>query len=155
MPEPTSSVAAGVTLGATIMTPPVLTVVGISLGLRADVLMAGFGGAIAAMALLNTVPSTGDTWQALWRDSFRRVGVSVASSFTAGYIAPLLGLINGVPEQLLLSVAFVAGAGAMTLLPGLVERLGLGRGKAATPAPPPATPAPRTPAAGPYRGEDE
>jgi hypothetical protein len=126
MPEPTA--AAGLTLAGQAVAIPALTLFGMSLGLRADILLAGFGGAVAAMALLNTVPSTGDTWRELLRTSARRVGVSVGSAVTAGYTAPLLSLINGVPETLTLSLAFVAGAGAMQVLPWLIERFGKGRG---------------------------
>ena len=124
MPEPTSSAAA--TLAAQAAAVPVLAIAGISLGLRADVLLAGFCGAVAAMTLLGTVPGAGDTWRELLRTSLRRVGVSIGSAVTAGYIAPLLALINGVPEVLILSVAFIAGAGAQQMLPWLIERLGKG-----------------------------
>jgi hypothetical protein len=120
MPEPTSTAAAGtLTLGAAVM--PLLTVAGVSLGLRADVLLAGFSGSIAAMALLNTVPSSGDTWRELWNTSLRRIGVAIGSALFAGYAAPLLALINGVPQALLVSVAFVAGAGAQQLLARMVK----------------------------------
>jgi hypothetical protein len=126
MPEPTSSAA--VTLATHALAMPALTVAGVGLGLRADVLLAGFCGAVAAMALLNTVPGSGDTWPELLRTSARRVGVSVGSAVTAGYISPLLALINGVPGELILSVAFVAGAFAQKLLPWIFERLGGGKG---------------------------
>lgn len=120
MPEPTISATAGATLVAQAVAVPVLTLAGISLGLRADVLLAGFSGSVAAMALLNTVPSSGDTWRELWRTSWRRVGVAAGSALFAGYAAPLLALINGVPEALLLSVAFIGGAGAQSLLSRMV-----------------------------------
>ncbi len=124
MPEPTSSVAA--TLAAQALAVPVLSVAGVSLGLRPDVLLAGFSGAVAAMTLLNSVPASGDTLQDLLRTSARRVGVSVGSALMAGYTAPLVALINGVPDALLMGVAFVVGAGAMRLLPMLIERVGKG-----------------------------
>lgn len=124
MPEPTSTTAAGVvTLATMAAAPPMLTVLGVPLGLRADVLLAGFSGAVAAMALLNTVPSSGDTWRELLRTSGRRLGVAVASSATAGYLAPLLALIDNVPGALLLSVAFGIGAGAQTVLAAYIERV--------------------------------
>jgi hypothetical protein len=128
MPEPTSSAA--VTLATQAIAVPALTIAGVSLGLRPDVLLAGFCGAVAAMALLNTVPGNGDTTRALIITSLRRIGVSAGSAMTAGYIAPLLGLINGVPDSLLLSVAFVAGAGAMHILPRLIDRFGKKAGPA-------------------------
>lgn len=126
MPEPTSSAAA--TLAASAIAVPALQLAGVSLGLRADVLLAGFCGAVAAMALLNTVPGSSDTVRELVRTTFRRVGVATASAAFSGYATPLLSLINGVPEALLLSVAFLAGAGAMQILPWLIERFGKGQG---------------------------
>jgi hypothetical protein len=122
MPEPTSSTVAVATLSTHAAVVPILAVFGISLGLRADVLLAGFCGSVAAMALLNTVPSTGDTWRALVRDTFRRVVVAVGSALFAGYATPLLALLQGVPPALLLSVAFVGGAGAQRLLAMLITR---------------------------------
>lgn len=118
MAEPTSAVVATVVAQAVAI--PVITVFGVSLGLRPDVLVAGFFGAVTAMALLNTVPSTGDTWYQLVKTSMRRVGVAVASSAFAGYSTPLLALVNNVPPYLLLSVAFLAGAGAQKLMTRMV-----------------------------------
>lgn len=132
MPEPTSTAATAATLLSLTLAPPVLSIAGVSLGLRPDVLLAGFSGAVAAMALLNTVPATGDTWRELLRTSLRRVGVALASAATAGYMAPLLSLIDGTPGVLLLSVAFGVGAGAQTVLASYIERL---RGRALQPAP--------------------
>lgn len=126
MAEPIPSATA--TLATQALAVPALTVAGMGLGLRADVLLAGFCGAVAAMALLNTVPGSADTVRDLLRTSLRRIGVSVGSAVTAGYTAPLLGLIHGVPDPLLLSVAFVAGAGAQQILPWLIERFGRGQG---------------------------
>lgn len=130
MPEPTTSATLTLVGQALVVAP--ITIAGVSLGLRADVLLAGFAGAVAAMALLNTVPGGGDTWPELVRTSLRRVGVSVGSAVTAGYLAPLLGLINGVPEPLLLSLAFIVGAGAQQMLPWVIERFGQGRGMGST-----------------------
>lgn len=110
MPEPISTAAS--TLVAASVAVPAITLLGVPLGLRADVLIAGFGGAIAAIALLNAVPSTGDTWRELVRTSARRIGFAVASSLTAGYLAPA----SQVPEAFLLGAAFVIGAGAQQAL---------------------------------------
>jgi hypothetical protein len=126
MPEPTSTATALGTLAAQAVAVPVLTVFGVSIGLRADVLLAGFGGAVAAITLLNTVPSTGDTLRELVRTSMKRVGVASGSAVTAGYTAPLVGFIQGIPEPLVLGVAFVVGAGALSLLPWLIQRFGKG-----------------------------
>lgn len=120
MPEPTSIA----TLAGSAVAVPVLTIAGVSLGLRADVLLAGFAGAVAAMTLLNTVPASGDTTRELMRTTLKRVGVAVGSAVTAGYTAPLMAMLNGVPEALVLGVSFVVGAGAMRLLPWLIERFG-------------------------------
>jgi NaMN:DMB phosphoribosyltransferase len=122
MPEPTT-VAIG-TLTGQALAVPVLTVAGIGLGLRPDVLLAGFSGAVAAMTLLNTVPASGDTLRELVRTTFKRVGVAVGSSLVAGYTAPLVALINGLPAAMMLGVSFIIGAGAMQLLPWLIERVG-------------------------------
>ncbi|WP_290906248.1 hypothetical protein [Aquabacterium sp.] len=126
MPEPTASAA--VTLAASAVAVPALTVAGMSLGLRADILLAGWAGSVAAMSLINTVPGAVDSKAALLRTSVRRVGVSVGSAMTAGYTAPLCLLINGFPESVALGVAFVIGAGAMKILPWLIERIGAGQG---------------------------
>lgn len=112
------------TLAATSVAVPVLTLAGVSLGLRADVLLAGFAGSVAAMALLNSVPASGDSVRELVRTTFKRLGVAVGSSVTAAYVAPLVALVNNVPDALVLSIAFVCGAGAMQMLPWLIERFG-------------------------------
>lgn len=135
MPEPTASAAAAATLASQAVALPALTLFGLALGLQADVLLAGFCGAVAAMTLLNSVPASGDTWVELLRTSARRVGVAIGSALTAGYTAPLLQLQvwqGLVPPALILSAAFVVGAGAMQILPGLIERFGKvapGKGK--------------------------
>lgn len=124
MTEPASTAA--VTVAAQAVAVPVLTAFGMSLGLRPDILLAGFAGAVAAITLLKSVPSTGDTVVELLRTSAKRVGVSVGSAVTAGYTAPLVAFINGVPPGLVLGVAFVIGVGAPQLLPWLLKRLGSG-----------------------------
>ncbi len=127
MPEPAASVTA--TLAGSALAVPALTIAGASLGLRADVLLAGFAGAVAAIGLLNAVPGAGDTARELLRTGLRRIGFSIGSAMTAGYITPLLSVINGVPDYLLVSVAFVVGAGAQRLLPALIGRFGQGTAK--------------------------
>jgi hypothetical protein len=118
MPEPTSTV--GLVVGAVAV--PMLTIFGVSLGLRTDELIAGFAGALAAIALLDSVPRADDTFGELWRSSVRRVGVALASAFTAGYLVPLVGLLAHVPAPLELSLAFVSGAGAQRFLKAIIER---------------------------------
>jgi zinc transporter ZupT len=122
MPEPTTT-AAGITLAAATASVPVLTAFGISLGLRVDVLVAGFAGALVAIALLGAVPADGDTWQAMVRTTFRRLGVALASSLTAGYLTPLALLVANLPDGLLLAVAFGTGAGAQKVLRSAIDRI--------------------------------
>lgn len=119
MTEPVTS--ATVTLVATAITVPALTAFGIPLGLRPDLLLAGFNGAIVAIILLNTVPGTSDTWRELIRLSFRRMAVAFASSLTAGYATPLVAALF-TSDPALLSTSFVVGAGAQAALVSLIKR---------------------------------
>lgn len=102
---------------------PVLTAFGVPLGLRADVLIAGFFGSLVAIILLNSVPSTGDTWEQLLRTTLRRMFVAFASSVTAGYLTPLVLLMANMPDTLLLSVAFATGGGAQKVLMTIISRV--------------------------------
>lgn len=122
MPEPiiTPAVATIATATAAV---PALTAFGVNLGLRPDVLVAGFAGALVAIVLLHSVPSEGDTWQHLVRATFRRVAVALASSLTAGYLTPLALLMASLPDALLLGVAFAVGSGAQGILRAAIERL--------------------------------
>lgn len=126
MPEPTTTTAIGATtLIGTAAAVPILTLFGVSTGLRPDMLMAALAGSIAAMVFLNTVPSTGDTLLELFRTSIKRVFVSIASSVVGGYATPLFMLaLTSPPDPVVLGTAFVVGAGAQTLLPKLIETLG-------------------------------
>lgn len=119
MPEPTATATA--TLVAATATVPALTVLGVPLGLRPDVLIAGFAGSLAAIVLFDAVPSMGDTVLLLVRTSVRRMAVACASSITAGYMTPLALLVTQVPEPLLLSMAFAVGAGAKWWLSRLMR----------------------------------
>jgi len=118
MAEPATG--ASLTLASAAASVPVLTAFGIPLGLRPDILLAGFSGALAAIILLNSVPSEGDTWQALVLTTCKRFMVVLASSLTAGYITP--GLVGGAaaPQQLL--TAFLVGGGAQQVLAALIAR---------------------------------
>lgn len=120
MPEPASTAAS--TIVAATMAVPALTAFGVPLGLRPDLLIAGFSGALVAITLLNTVPSLGDTWQMLVRTSMRRMAVAFASSITAGYLAPLVLLMVQLPESLLLGGAFAIGGGAQEVLRFAIRR---------------------------------
>ena len=125
MPEPTSTTAAAVaTMAAAGVSIPMLTAFGVPLGLRTDVLIAGFFGSLVAIILLNSVPSVGDTWQHLVRTTFKRMFVAVASSVTAGYLTPLALLLANLPDALLLSAAFGVGGGAQRVLLILIARYG-------------------------------
>lgn len=93
---------------------PVLSFFGVQIGLRPDVLFAGFCGALVAIALLNSVPSTGDTWRELVRTTVRRTFVALSSSATAGYLVPVM--LEHATTTTLLASAFVVGAGAQKVL---------------------------------------
>lgn len=121
MAEPTSTAAA--TLAAATAAVPMLTAFGVPLGLRADLLVAGFAGSLVAIILLNTVPAAGDTWRELVRATLRRMMVAAASSLTAGYLTPLAMLVAALPEPLLLGAAFAVGGGAQQVLANLISRL--------------------------------
>lgn len=124
MPEPTSTTIGSVTYAAAGLAMPVITVLGIPLGLRADVLIAGFFGSLVAIILLNSVPSDGDTWQHLVRTTLKRMFVAVASSITAGYLTPLALLLANLPDPLYLCAAFGVGGGAQRMLLILIARFG-------------------------------
>ncbi|WP_310646841.1 hypothetical protein [Limnohabitans sp.] len=124
MAEPTSTTAAVVTYAAAGLSVPMLTAFGVPLGLRADVLVAGFFGGLVAIILLNSVPSEGDTWQHLVATTLERMFVAIASSLTAGYLTPLALLMANLPDSLLLSAAFGVGGGAQRVLQILISRLG-------------------------------
>jgi hypothetical protein len=130
MAEPAASTA--LTIAAAAASVKMLTVAGIPLGLRPDILLAGFCGALVAVILLNTVPSGGDTWRALLATTVKRFFVVLASSLTAGYLAPV---IAGAAEQSsLLFVSFVVGAGAQQVLVAAIARISA---RADLPSPPP------------------
>lgn len=124
MAEPVTTTAAHATLAASAAAVPVLSMFGVPLGLRADELLAGFAGALAAIALLDSVPMTGDTLFELIRSSLRRVFVALSSAVTSGYLVPLLALASPIPlhQSLELSLAFVVGAGAQRILRAVIER---------------------------------
>lgn len=122
MPEPVITPAAA-TLAAAPPAVAMLTAFGVNLGLRPDVLVAGFAGALVAIVLLHSVPSEGDTWRHLIKATARRVAVVLASSLVAGYITPLTLLMANLPEALLLAVAFSVGAGAQKILRGVIDRI--------------------------------
>lgn len=121
MAEPAT--AAAVTMGAATLAVPMLTAFGVPLGLRTDLLIAGFSGSLVAIILLNTVPATGDTWRELIRATRRRMAVACASSLTAGYLTPLAMLLATLPEPLLLGCAFAVGGGAQQVLMFAIKRL--------------------------------
>ena len=122
MPEPTVT-AASATLTAASISIPMVSLFGVPLGLRPDILIAGFFGAVVAIILLNSVPSTGDTRDELLRTTFKRMSVAIASSLTAGYLTPLIPLmIANMPDPLLGGIAFTVGAGAQKVLTSTIAR---------------------------------
>jgi len=122
MPEPASTAAA--TVAAATVAVPALTAFGIPLGLRPELLVAGFAGALVAVVLLNSVPSTGDTWRELIRTTVRRVSVAVASAITAGYLTPMVTAGISLSDPVTLGLAFAGGAGAQQALRAAIERFG-------------------------------
>lgn len=122
MAEPTTTTSVTL-LAAAATAVPALTAFGVPLGLRADVLVAGFAGALVAIVLLNSVPSTGDTLQDLARTTLRRMFVALASSLTAGYLTPIVAGVTGLSDPALLGVAFAVGAGGQQILLAVIARL--------------------------------
>lgn len=131
MPEPTSTTAAATTLTITGLSIPMITAFGVPLGLRADVLIAGFFGSLSIIILFNSVPSEGDTWQHLVRSTLKRMFVAAASSITAGYLTPMVMLMASLPDPVLMSAAFAVGGGAQHVLKMAIAKIG------ASPPPPP------------------
>lgn len=116
MSEPTSLAAGTLTVVAAAASTSALTAFGVPLGLRIDLLLAGFLGSLVAIVLLNSVPSSGDTWRELLRTTVRRMMVALASAITAGYLTPLALLVANVPDSLILSMGLLLGAGAQPAL---------------------------------------
>ena len=137
MAEPTTT--ASLTFIAATVSVPAITVLGIPLGLRPDLLIAGFGGSLVAIILLNSVPTRNDTWRELIRTTIRRMSVACASSLTAGYFAPVMPLVpllgSLMSDPVLLGTAFGIGGGAQEVLRFVIRKLG-GGGVAAQPAAP-------------------
>ena len=123
MVEPTTTTTAAVTLAAGSIAVPALTIAGIPLGLRPEILIAGFSGALVAIILLNSVPSTGDTWSELLRTTLRRMAFAFASSLTAGALAPMVMLIGQLPDAAQLGSAFAVGGGAQRVLLAVLRRI--------------------------------
>lgn len=122
MPEPTSTAAGVITVVTGTATSAMITAFGVSLGLRVDVLIAGFAGALVAIILFNAVPGSSDTWRELLRTTVRRMAVAFASSLTAGYLAPLTLLVHQLPDPALTGVAFAVGGGAQQVLGFFIKR---------------------------------
>lgn len=117
MPEPTSTAAGVATIAMGAASTSAITAFGVSLGLRVDILIAGFFGSLVAIILLNTVPGTSDTWVELLRTTVRRMFVAFASSLTAG---------NGVIGGSLKSSNYVADSSGWILRPdGVAEFSGV------------------------------
>ena len=124
MPEPVSTTtAAAATLAVAGVTIPVVSIFGVSLGLRPELLVAGFFGSLVAIILLNSVPGSGDTMPELIRTTFKRMFVAFASSLTAGYLTPLALLMANIPDPLLLSCAFAVGGGAQRVLISAIRKM--------------------------------
>lgn len=129
MPEPTSTAAGIATLAATAVSTTAITAFGVPLGLRADLLVAGFFGGMSAVFILNSVPSTGDTWPELVRTTLKRMTVVAASGFTAGYLTPMFAVPSIVGEPWQLGAAYVVGAFAQRMLMLARDKVGWHGGK--------------------------
>lgn len=116
MAEPATTAGLAALAVTTAASTTAVTILGIPLGLRIDILIAGLFGCLAAIIVLNSVPSTGDTWRELRRTTVRRMWVAIASSMCAGYLTPLASLMWAVPEPLQLCTAFMVGAFAQRML---------------------------------------
>jgi hypothetical protein len=122
MPEPSTTAAA-----ATLATAPpavaALTAFGVSLGLQAGVLVAGFAGALVAIVLLGSVPAEGDTWQHMLGTTVKRLFVALASALTAGYLTPIVMALTPLSEAVEFGLAFAVGAGAQRVLRAAIDRV--------------------------------
>jgi len=123
MAEPTTATAAAAVTAAAAATVPPLVLLGISTGLRADMLLAGFAGSLVSIVLLNAVPASGDTWQHMLRTTLRRMATAAASAALAGYLGPAMMELAHIPASMALALAFVTGAGAQRMLQIAVARL--------------------------------
>lgn len=123
MPEPTSTTVAAATIAAVSTSIPMITIFGVSLGLRTDVLIAGLLGSLIGIILLNTVPGDTDSWSNLMRTTLRRMMVAVSSAITAGYLTPIVLLMANMPDAVLLGVACAVGGGAQQVLNAVIRRL--------------------------------
>ena len=127
MAEIASTTVAAATIAAAATSIPVLTILGIPLGVPPETLIAGFFGGLVGVILLNTVPpSDGGVWPALLTTA-RRMAVTFASSLTAGYVAPMfsgvIAAIPGVtPYGALLGAAFLVGAGAQRVMARAIQK---------------------------------
>jgi hypothetical protein len=123
MPDPNIPAAAAGQLVAAACSVCGVTLLGVPLGLRVDLLIAGFAGSVVAMALFNSVPVSWDSWQQLVRTSLQRMAVAVASSLVAGYVTPIVMLIANMPPALVVGTGFVVGAFARQVLTSVIKRV--------------------------------
>lgn len=114
---------AGLMAGAGSVPVPVLTILGVSLGLRPDILFAGFCGALVSILLLNSVPLVGEGVSARISNTVQRLFVALSSSVSAGYLTPLIvSIIPAMSEPWVLGSAFVIGGGARVMLQNFIKR---------------------------------
>lgn len=100
----------------------ILTIFGISLGLRPDVLVAGMLGAVASIFLLNSVPMVGEGVWARISNALQRFFVVISSAGTSGYLAPLITSLIPMNQSWLMGTAFIVGAGARIMLQRFIQR---------------------------------
>lgn len=100
----------------------VLTVAGVSFGLRPDFLIVGMLGAVASIFLLNSVPLVGDGFGARLNNMVQRFCVVLSSAVTSGYLTPLVMSIIPMNDTWVLGIAFLVGAGARVFLQRIIKR---------------------------------
>ena len=122
MPEPTSMTAT-TTMMMTGAAVPFITALGVPLGIRSDILIAGFFGCLVAIILFDSVPGEDDTWRNLLRTSVRRMSAAAASAVTAGYLTPVFVQLLSPVERYELGVAFIIGWGAKRAINEIGDRL--------------------------------
>ncbi len=117
--EPISTTA-GITFASGAATATAVQLLGVTLGLRPDLLFAGFIGVICAIFFLNAEPRSEDTFADLLKTSLRRLLLIVVSVLAACFIAPVVPsfvtLSGGAETIVERASAFIVGCFLQALL---------------------------------------
>lgn len=100
-----------------------VTILGIPLGIRVDLLCAGFFGSLSAQVLL---PPTRVELVGVINNLVhfcRKVFAALASCVTAAYLAPIIAIMIHMPETVLVAIAFLIGASANSVLTLLITKV--------------------------------